>query len=105
MKARIICISISFFFGSVAVYHFFRALDSGLEVSSLKTTIQYHKRELLFLQNVANSALMGQKITITSFQRAIGTNGVVWDGDSALIGSYKVKRNGDYIVHIELVGF
>ncbi len=48
---------------------------------------------------------MGQKITITSFQRAIGTNGVVWDGDSALIGSYKVKRDGDYIVHIELVGF
>ena len=56
------------------------------------------------MQNVANSALMGQKMTITSFQDAIGTNGVVWHGDSALIGPYKVKRDGDYIVDIKLNG-
>jgi hypothetical protein len=98
--------------GVTTLFLFFSRLDPAMEIDSLKSQIQLQKEEMRFLQNITNSAFSSCKITVISFESVIrdydrdvfwrGRN-VLWQGDEALVGPFRVKKKGTCIERIEIV--
>ncbi len=106
MINRIWTVALIIFLCGFAAYHFFRALDSGMEVDDLKSQIKLQHRELIFLQGITNAAFSSAKLPVATFEESVRADGrdVRWQGNEALVGPFKVKRNENYIVSIVLVG-
>jgi len=92
--------------GGATLFLFFRGIDSAMEVDNLKTHIQLQKKEMHFLQSIANSAFSFCKTSVSEFEAVVHANRrtVLWQGDEALVGPFRVKRNGTCIVSIEAIG-
>ncbi|MRR08305.1 MAG: hypothetical protein EG828_15555 [Deltaproteobacteria bacterium] len=85
---------------------FFRSIDAAIEVDSLKSEIQLQKKGLQFLQGVANDALSSCRTTVAVFENTARLNGhsVLWQGETALVGPFKVTKANSCIERIEAVG-
>ena len=51
MKRSIVCIGIVVILSAATIFLFFRALDAGMEVDSLKSEIRLKNQEMHFLQS------------------------------------------------------
>lgn len=105
MKIFILSIIVLILSASTIVM-FFSRLDQAIEIDSLKEHIKLQKEEMNFLQNITNGILISCKITITSFESTVQKNGrkVLWQGNEALIGPFKIIKNGSCLESITVVG-
>lgn len=90
---------------AATIFFFFRGLDSAMEIDSLKAQIHLQRKEMHFLQSIANNALSSCKTTVASFESVVRANdrNVLWQGDDALVGPFRVKKKDFCIVSIEAV--
>lgn len=92
--------------GVAAIFFFLRTLDSAIEIDDLKSQIRLQQEGLQFLQSVANDALTSCRTTVERFETAAHANGhtVVWQGQVALVGPFRVTKQDSCVVKIEQVG-
>lgn len=90
---------------ATAIFFLFGRVDSAMEIDNLKEQIKLQRKEMHFLQNITNSALSSCKTTVASFESVVRANGrdVLWQGDDALVGAFRVKKKDSCIVSIEAV--
>jgi len=93
------------FFGITSVFLLFNRVDSAMEVDSLKEQIKLQREEMHFLQRIANSALSTCNMTVANFESVASESkrNVLWQGDDALVGPFRVKRKDACIVSVELI--
>jgi hypothetical protein len=87
------------------IFFFLRGLDFSMEIDSLRSQIQLQRKEMHFLQNVTNAAFASCNTTVADFESLVRANGrnVLWQGNDALVGPFRVKRNESCMVSIEAV--
>jgi hypothetical protein len=83
----------------------FNRVDSAMELDSLKEQIKLQRKEMHFLQSITNSALSACKMTVDSFESVVreSKRDVLWQGDDALVGPFRVKKKDVCIVSVEVV--
>jgi cell division protein FtsL len=91
-------------FSTIAM--FLARLDQAIEIDSLKEHIKLQRKEMEFLQNITNDILVPCKLKITSFEYIVHKNGrnVFWQGNEALIGPFKISKNGSCLESITVIG-
>ena len=101
------CIGIVVILSTAALFLFFRALDAGMEVDSLKSEIRLQKQEMHFLQSITNGSFSSCKTTVAAFESIVRENGrnTLWQGQVALVGPFRVKKKDSCIESIEAVEF
>lgn len=93
---------------ATSIFFLFGRVDSAMEIDNLKEQIKLQRRELLFLQSITNSAFDFCQTNVVSFESAVRANGrdVLWQGDDALVGPFRVRKHDSCIVSIEaVIGF
>jgi hypothetical protein len=90
----------------IVIAMFFARLDQAIEIDSLKEHIKLQREEMKFLQNITNDILVPCKITISSFEFIVHKNGrnIFWQGNEALIGPFKIVKNGSCLESIAVIG-
>ena len=90
---------------AMTIFLFFGRVDSAMEVDSLKEQIKLQRKEMHFLQSITNGAFFSCKSTVAEFEESARANGhqVLWQGDDALVGAFRVKRKDSCIVSIEVI--
>ncbi|GAB2865610.1 hypothetical protein GCM10027277_38000 [Pseudoduganella ginsengisoli] len=89
----------------LSAFLFFRQLDSALEVDSLKEQVRMQRREASILENVLNENFAPCAIKVAGFEQAMQKHGrtVLWQGDVAQVGIYKVVKKEGCIVAVNTV--
>lgn len=93
----------------LVVFLFFRQIDSAIELDDLRSQVLLQRKEFQFLQTVANESLTSACALPVERLEAIvesARNSIVsWQGNTALVGPYRVYEQGGCILKIELVAF
>lgn len=91
--------------GVTSIFFFFKAFDAAMEIDSLKTQIQLQRSEMHFMQSIANGSFSACKTSVEDFESVVRANGrdVLWQGDGALVGPFRVKKKDVCIVSINVV--
>ena len=102
---KLILIIVFIIFCGVLIFLLFARVNSAMEIDNLKEEIKHQRREMHFLENITNSTLSPCKTTVSDFENVVRANGnnVLWQGDDALVGAFKIKRKGSCLVSINAV--
>ena len=105
MKAMIYTLTLVVL-GAAAIFFFMRSIDAAIEIDDLKSQIHLQQEGIQFIQTVANDAFSSCKTSVEQFEVTAKKNGhaVVWQGENALVGPFRITKQGSCITKIEQVG-
>ena len=89
-----------------AIFFFIRSIDAAIEIDDLKSQIHLQQEGILFIQSVANDAFSSCKTNVEQFEITAKKNGYafVWQGETALVGPFRITKQDSCISKIEQVG-
>lgn len=86
---------------------FARVIDAAMEIDDLKSQVRLQKEAIAFLEAVNDSSLSSCAVKVTNFEVVVKSSSyllMTWDGDSSLVGPYRIKKHDACITEIKLVG-
>jgi hypothetical protein len=108
IKIILCSVVIVFLLGVIAVL-LFKQLDNAVEIDDLKSQIHLQQREFLFMQRITNEALSSCSMTVKNFEglaeSELNRVQVMWKNETALVGGFKIARQGSCILKIENIAF
>jgi len=82
----------------------FRVLDAALEIDNLKTGGDYIFKRMDDLLVITNASFRSCNMKVQEFERVVKDAGIPmnsWAGETTLVGSFKVTRQGNCVTRIE----
>ncbi|NID15938.1 hypothetical protein [Luteibacter yeojuensis] len=86
---------------------FLKSLDRAVEIDDLKSHIEQQNRAIAFLQSINVEAMTPCTMKINAFDRlakASGYASTTWTNEHVFVGPFQVKRRGDCISSMKLIG-
>lgn len=87
----------------------FRTLDKAMEVDDLRSHIRLQNDAIEFLESVNNAALSSCSIKVEGLRALTNSSkyqytGLQWNEGRAQVGPFEVRRDGECVTEIKLVG-
>jgi hypothetical protein len=89
----------------VVVFLLFSRVDAAMQIDSLKEQVKLQRKEMRFLERIANGAFDSCKVSVANFENLVRQNrrDLVWQENEALVGPFKIQRKASCIVGIHVV--